>query len=57
MAIPGNEPADVSATRMDMLRRQIQSQLKPVLREKDFKEFDLDRSFATVKEMARLIDN
>jgi predicted nucleotidyltransferase component of viral defense system len=55
MAIPGNEPADVSAARLTNLRRQVASQLKPVLREKDLMEFDLDRSFATVKEMARLI--
>jgi len=35
MAIPGNEPADVSAARLNALRRQVASQLKPVLRERD----------------------
>ncbi|MDO9508341.1 MAG: nucleotidyl transferase AbiEii/AbiGii toxin family protein [Thermovirgaceae bacterium] len=57
MAIPGNEPADVSSARLDTLRRQVESQLKSVLRERDFEEFDLDRSFATVREMARSIAN
>lgn len=57
MAIPGNDPADISAARTDSLRRQVASQLKPVLRERDFEEFDLDRSFSTVREMGRLITN
>ena len=55
MAIPGNDPADVSAARLDSLRRQVETQLKPVLREKDFVPFDLDRSFAIISEMARRI--
>jgi len=55
MTIPGNEPVDVSDARLDSLRKQVDSQLKPVLRERDFKEFDLDRSFAVVSEMAELI--
>lgn len=52
LAIPGNEPVDVSANRLAALRRQIDSQLKPVLRDRDFAEFDLDRAFATVAELA-----
>ena len=52
LAIPGNEPVDVSANRLAALRRQVDSQLKPVLRDRDFAEFDLDRAFATVAELA-----
>ena len=52
LAIPGNEPVDVSANRLAALKRQIDSQLKPVLRDRDFAEFDLDRAFATVAEVA-----
>jgi predicted nucleotidyltransferase component of viral defense system len=53
MAVPGNEPMDVSETRFNSLRRQTEAQLKPVLRPKDFAEFDPNRAFLLVAEMAR----
>jgi len=52
LAIPGNEPADVSENRLAVLRQQLESQLKPVLRSKDFAEFDLERAIRIVVEMA-----
>lgn len=52
LAVPGNEPADVSEARLAMLRRQLDAQLKPVLRDRDFAEFDLERAFRTVALMA-----
>jgi len=52
LAMPGNEPADVSEARLAMLRRQLDAQLKPVLRDRDFAEFDLERAFQTVALMA-----
>jgi predicted nucleotidyltransferase component of viral defense system len=52
LAIPGNEPVDVSANRLAALKPQVESQLKPVLRAADFVEFDLERAFATVAEVA-----
>lgn len=52
LAVPGNEPVDVSAGRLAALKPQIESRLKPVLRDRDFVEFDLDRAFATVAEVA-----
>jgi predicted nucleotidyltransferase component of viral defense system len=55
LAIPGNDPVDVSETRLDALRRQIDSQLRPVLRESDFAEFDLDRAFKMVIEIANAL--
>jgi len=36
LAIPGNAPADVSERRLAVLRQQLEPQLKPVLRGKDF---------------------
>lgn len=53
LAVPGNEPVNVSAQRLKELRKQIEPQLKPVLREQDLVEFDLDRAFETVAEMAK----
>jgi hypothetical protein len=35
------------------LRQQVDPQLKPVLRESDFQEFDLERAFQIVAEMAK----
>ena len=52
LAVPGNEPVDVSAARLAVLKPQLESRLKPVLRDRDFVEFDLERAFATVAEVA-----
>jgi len=56
LAVPGNEPVDISPERMATLRRQLDSQLKPVLRAKDFAAFDLDRAFSTVSDVAAMIE-
>lgn len=52
LSVPGNEPVDVSATRLAALRQQVGPQLQPVLRAEDFAEFDLERAFQTVATMA-----
>jgi predicted nucleotidyltransferase component of viral defense system len=52
LAVPGNEPIDVSSGRLSILRQQIESELRPVLRDSDFAEFDLARAFKTVSDMA-----
>lgn len=53
LAVPGNERVDVSTERLATLRKQIEPELRPVLREQDFVEFDLERAFKTVVEMAK----
>lgn len=52
LSIPGNDQVNVSEPRLASLRRQLEPQLKPVLRAADFAQFDLDRAFKTVAEMA-----
>ncbi|MDF0665483.1 MAG: nucleotidyl transferase AbiEii/AbiGii toxin family protein [Nitrospira sp.] len=52
LAVPGNEPVNVSLERLAILRQQVDAQLRPVLRERDFQAFDLDRAFRTVANMA-----
>jgi predicted nucleotidyltransferase component of viral defense system len=52
LAIPGNEPVNVSPHRLSDLRLQLATQLEPVLRPKDLAEFDLDRAFEIVSVMA-----
>ncbi len=52
LAIPGNPPVDVGSDRMAALRRQIDAKLKSVLREKEFRAFDLERAISLVAEMA-----
>jgi len=51
--VPGNDPVDVSKERLAALRQQLEPQLKTVLREGDFREFDLDRAFRVVAQMAK----
>ena len=50
--VPGNDPMDVSGDRLKALRQQLNSQLKSVLRDRDFAEFDLDRAFGAVVAVA-----
>jgi predicted nucleotidyltransferase component of viral defense system len=55
LAISGNDPVDVSEQRLAALSRQVESELRPVLREQDYVEFDLDRAFASGVRMARAV--
>ena len=55
LAVPGNDPVDVSDRRLAAVRKQIEAQLRPVLRERDFGEFDLERAFKIVAEMAEAV--
>lgn len=52
LAVPDIEPIDVSSNRLLMLRQQLETQLKPVLRDREYAEFDLVRVFETVTEVA-----
>lgn len=53
LAVPGNDAVDVSNERLATLRQQVEPQLKPVLRESDFQDFDLERAFKTVAEVVK----
>jgi hypothetical protein len=52
LSIPENPPVDVGSDRMAALRRQVDAKLKPVLRDQDFRDFDLDRAIALAVAMA-----
>jgi hypothetical protein len=52
LAVPGNGEADVSAARLRQLRLQLEARLRPVLRPRDYAEFDLERAFELVSAMA-----
>jgi predicted nucleotidyltransferase component of viral defense system len=54
--VPGNSPVDVGAQRLADLKRQLNTRLRTVLRDKEFQAFDLDRAFGLITAMAeRLI--
>ncbi len=53
IAIPGNDPLNLSDERRSELEKQVESQLRPVLRSRDFARFDLGRIWA---ELVRLAD-
>ena len=55
ISIPGNAPIDVSSERKDQLNLQLNTQLRPVLRKKDFVNFNLDQTFLVMKEIAAQI--
>jgi predicted nucleotidyltransferase component of viral defense system len=47
-----DDPVDLSPARLEALARQIETQLKPVLRAADYEEFALDRMVALLREIA-----
>jgi len=55
LKVPGNAPVDVSAERKWELDRQLEGQLKPVLRPADFVRFNFDEAFELVCSMAKAI--
>lgn len=55
LAIPGNGPVEVSDVRLNALRRQVEPQLRPVLRDREFAEFNLDRAFEIGVRMAKAV--
>ena len=55
LAVPGNDAIDVSTERLLSLEQQIEPQLKPVLREMDFQQFDLQRAFQIVAGMQKAV--
>ena len=52
LRMPGNAAVDVSPARLAALRSQLDSELKPVLRDADFERFDLERAFRAVAAVA-----
>jgi hypothetical protein len=57
IAIPENDPVNVSGPRMSSLQGQLKTRLRPVLRQTDFENFDLDRATKTVLQIAETIAN
>ena len=55
LKVPGNAPIDVSAERKLELDRQLEGQLKPVLRPADFARFNFDEAFELVCSMANAL--
>jgi predicted nucleotidyltransferase component of viral defense system len=53
LEIPRTGPVDTSPGRMEQLRRQVDAQLRPVLREQEFAQFDLQRAIETVRRVAQ----
>ena len=49
---PGNHPIDVSDERKETLARQVNTQLRSVLRPADFESFDLEVAFGIVSKIA-----
>jgi predicted nucleotidyltransferase component of viral defense system len=52
LAVPGNDPIDISEAKHQLLKRQVQGQLRAVLREADYVAFDLERAFGIVLQLA-----
>jgi len=55
LEVPGTPPVDLSPARVEELRGQRLTELRPVLRERDFDEFDLEHAIETVDSIARRV--
>ena len=55
LAVPGNEPMDISDAKCRELEKQVEAQLRPVLREDDFRQFFLERVFSIVRQIVDAI--
>lgn len=51
LAVPGNDSPNMSIERISALSGQLESRLKPVLRDEDYKAFDLDRAIKITNEV------
>jgi hypothetical protein len=51
----GNPPVDLGAERLSALRRQLETRLRPVLRDRDFDAFDLERVITAVQQCAHAL--
>ncbi len=56
LAIPGNDPVNVTAERLAELRDQLEARLRPVLRARDLEAFNLERAFGIVTDMAKAVE-
>ncbi len=57
LSIADNAVVNVSEARLASLRREVETRLKPVLRNADFMEFDVERAFRTVSGMAKRVSD
>lgn len=51
LAVPGNGPVDVTAEKGEDLKRQIETRLRPVLRERELNHFDLERIWVSLSHL------
>ncbi|MBN1904281.1 MAG: nucleotidyl transferase AbiEii/AbiGii toxin family protein [Deltaproteobacteria bacterium] len=57
VAVPDNAPVNVTDQHYDSLKKQLDTELKPVLRGDDYKGFDLERVFKVVRAVADRLEN
>ena len=53
LTVPGTGAVNVSPERLRELRQQVDAQLRPVLRPREFEQFDVDRAFGIVRGVAQ----
>jgi predicted nucleotidyltransferase component of viral defense system len=56
LSVPGTSVPNVSVDRMQLLQRQLEGELRPVLREAEFASFDLQRATELVRKVAQQLE-
>jgi predicted nucleotidyltransferase component of viral defense system len=53
--VPGNKPLDLSQERKQEINRQLEGQLRPVLRRSDFEDFNLNAAFELIHNITKAL--
>ncbi|NQT59596.1 MAG: nucleotidyl transferase AbiEii/AbiGii toxin family protein [Bacteroidetes bacterium] len=57
LSVPGNSEVDVSNDRKELLKKQVVTELRPVVRKNDYERFDLEKAFSVVEKLANSINS
>ena len=52
LSVPGTDPVDISEPRIAILRDQLETELKPVLRQAEYEKFDLEKAIQLARDLA-----
>ena len=56
LAVPGTIAIDLTEDRIEILNKQLETELKPVLRKDDYASFDIERAVAIITDVTKRLN-
>ena len=56
LAVPGTNAIDLTEDRIEILNKQLETELKPVLRKEDYASFDVERAVAIITDVTKRLN-